>query len=66
MVPGTASWVPNPNYIEQITRTFVFKDLVETFLYQRRCRKDSKASSWYSFSLDEPRIAPVRAKQALR
>ena len=30
IVPGTVSGFTNWNYIEQITRTFAFEDLVET------------------------------------
>ena len=30
VISGTVSGVPNRNYIDQITRSFVFKDSVET------------------------------------
>ena len=30
VISGTVSGLPNRNYIEQITRTFAFKDPVET------------------------------------
>ena len=45
----------------------LFKTLQKmwSFLYQRRTWKDSKLSSWYIFSFEEPLIFPVKAKHAL-
>ena len=45
----------------------LFKTLYkrQSFLYQRRTRRDSKTTSPYIFSIEEPLIVPVKGRQAL-
>ena len=53
--------------LERYSGCSLFKTLQkrQSFLYQRRTRRDSKPSSWYIFSFEEPLIAPVKARHAL-
>ena len=45
--------------------SFIFQDLIKSFLHQRQSWRNSSPNSWYIFSSGVPRIARVKARHAL-